>query len=190
MISRSGRSYSRMRALRAASIRILKRTPNVHPTAYVHPTARVARDLVAHEYAFIGRGCEIDPQVRVGRYSMLAGHVTITGDDHIWTLPGTPIQFAGRPTQSPTVIEDDVWIGHRAIVMRGVTIGRGSIVAAQAVVTADVEPYTVVGGVPARMITMRFGREQDRQLHDQMLNGPLVPAHFADRLMSTTGSGD
>jgi acetyltransferase-like isoleucine patch superfamily enzyme len=53
------------------------------------------------------------------------------------------------------VIEDDVWIGHGATVLKGVRIGRGAVVAAGAVVTRNVEPYTVVGGVPARLIGRR-----------------------------------
>jgi acetyltransferase-like isoleucine patch superfamily enzyme len=59
---------------------------------------------------------------------------------------GTPVRVA------PVVIEDDVWIGRQAIVLPGVTIGRGSVVAAGAIVTADVPPATLVGGNPARTI--------------------------------------
>ncbi|MDQ7799461.1 MAG: DapH/DapD/GlmU-related protein [Candidatus Edwardsbacteria bacterium] len=54
-----------------------------------------------------------------------------------------------------TVIEDDVWIGAQAIILPGVRIGRGAIVAAGAVVTKDVEPYAIVGGNPARLIKRR-----------------------------------
>ena len=115
---------------------------------------------------------------------MLAAHVAVLGDDHVWTEPGIPMHFAGRPAQSATVIEDDVWIGYRAIVKRGVTVGRGAIVAAQAVVTSDVAPYTVVAGVPARAIGNRFPTAEDRRVHDQMLDGPLVKPTFAERLNS------
>lgn len=54
--------------------------------------------------------------------------------------------------RAPVVIEDRVWIGFNAIVLKGVTIGRGAVVAAGAVVTRDVPPYTIVGGNPARVI--------------------------------------
>lgn len=54
--------------------------------------------------------------------------------------------------QAPVVIEDHVWIGFNAVVLKGVTIGRGAIVAAGAVVTRDVPPFTIVGGNPARII--------------------------------------
>ena len=57
------------------------------------------------------------------------------------------------------ILEDDVWIGHSAIIMSGVTLGQGSIVAAGAVVTKDVPPYAIVGGNPAKIIKYRFERE-------------------------------
>ena len=57
------------------------------------------------------------------------------------------------------VVGNDVWIGYEAVILAGVTIGDGAVVAARAVVTRDVPPYTIVGGVPARPIRRRFGKE-------------------------------
>jgi acetyltransferase-like isoleucine patch superfamily enzyme len=57
-----------------------------------------------------------------------------------------------RPASQPVVIEDDVWIGAKASIMPGVTIGRGSVVGTAAVVTKDVPPFSVVAGVPARIV--------------------------------------
>ena len=62
------------------------------------------------------------------------------------------------------VIGNDVWIGYEAVVLAGVTIGDGAIVAARAVVTKDVPPYTIVGGVPARPIRRRFSDSEIDQL--------------------------
>lgn len=62
-----------------------------------------------------------------------------------------PGKGRGR-TSAPIVVEDEVWVGAGAIILGGVTIGRGAVVAAGAVVTKDVPPYTLVGGVPARAI--------------------------------------
>lgn len=104
---------------------------------------------------------------------MLAPEVAVIGDDHIWDEVGIPIQFTGRPRQQETKIGRDVWIGRRAIIMRGVTIGDGAIIAANAVVTKDVSSYTVVGGVPARKIAERFNANE-RAEHQRMLNGPVV----------------
>ena len=65
------------------------------------------------------------------------------------------------------MIGNDVWIGYEAVVMAGVHIGDGSIIAANAVVTKDVEPYAVVGGVPAKMIKKRFP-DETIQILEQM----------------------
>ena len=62
---------------------------------------------------------------------------------------GKPIDYAQVP-QEPVVIEDDVWIGTKSTIMKGVHIGRGAVVAAGSVVTGDVAPFTLVGGNPAR----------------------------------------
>jgi len=64
----------------------------------------------------------------------------------------------------PIVIGSDVWIGARAIILDGVTIGDGAIIAAGAVVTKDVEPYSIIGGVPGKLIRKRFSEEQIRYL--------------------------
>ena len=62
------------------------------------------------------------------------------------------------------VIGNDVWIGYEAVIMAGVHVGNGAIIAARAVVTKDVPPYTIVGGVPARPIRKRFDEEIIRKL--------------------------
>ena len=62
------------------------------------------------------------------------------------------------------MIGNDVWIGYEAVIMAGVHIGNGAIIAARAVVTKDVPPYTIVGGVPARPIRKRFDEEVIQEL--------------------------
>ena len=57
------------------------------------------------------------------------------------------------------IVENDVWIGYEAVILAGVTIGDGAIIGARAVVTKDVPPYTIVGGVPAKQIRKRFNEE-------------------------------
>ena len=66
------------------------------------------------------------------------------------------VKFTENELYPPITIGNDVWIGYRAIIMDGVTVGDGAVVAAGAIVTKDVEPYTIVGGVPAKPIKMRF----------------------------------
>jgi len=68
------------------------------------------------------------------------------------------------PIKGDTVIGNDVWIGRRATIMPGVRIGDGAIIAAESVVTKDVEPYTIVGGNPAKVIRKRFSPEVIQEL--------------------------
>jgi acetyltransferase-like isoleucine patch superfamily enzyme len=83
--------------------------------------------------------------------------------------------------QRECIIEDDVWIGARAIILKGTRIGRGSVIAAGAVVVKDVEAYTIVGGVPARVLGQRFNKEEARQ-HDAFLAEPAREGEYAARL--------
>jgi serine acetyltransferase len=155
---------------------------NVHSTFYAAKSARVSSDLVAHEYSFVNIDCMVGPRVTLGRYAMLAPEVVIVGGDHRVDVPGTPIIFSGRPELAKTVVGADAWIGFRAIVMAGVSIGRGAIVAAGAVVTKDVPPYEIHAGVPARKIGERFASAADRMRHDAMLNGATVSGEYPQPL--------
>ena len=79
--------------------------------------------------------------------------------------PGKTIWSGERGDNGITIIEDDVWIGTAAIIMSGVTIGRGSIVAAGSVVTKDIPSCEIWGGVPARKIRDRFETEEEKKYH-------------------------
>lgn len=124
--------------------------------------------LWAGDYVFIGSYSHITISTELGNFVMLASYVSLVGGDHRFDVPGTPMIFSGREAPRSIQIKDDVWIGHGAIVMAGVTVEEGSIVAAGAVITRDVPPYTIVAGVPARPIRERFGREEQAQ-HQAML---------------------
>jgi acetyltransferase-like isoleucine patch superfamily enzyme len=138
----------------------------------------ISCDFKMGEYGFIGRGAWICPKVTVGNYVMLAPECAILGGDHRIDIPDKPIIFSGRPEVLPTIIGDDVWLGYRAMIMAGVCIGNGAIIAAGSVVTKDVEPYTVVAGVPARKINERFSIEQKKS-HVSMLQKPPFAGEYA-----------
>lgn len=102
------------------------------------------------ENVFVNQGCTFMDRggIRIGDRVMIAPKVSlITG--------GHPLPLAERReyiSNAPIVIEDDVWIGASALIMEGVTVGHGSVVAAGAVVTRDVPARTLVAGVPARVV--------------------------------------
>jgi acetyltransferase-like isoleucine patch superfamily enzyme len=110
---------------------------------------------------------------------MFGADVSIVGADHRFDLAGTPMIFSGRPDLPETVIEDDVWLGGRSILMAGITVGRGSIIAAGSVVTRDVPPYSIMAGVPARLLRKRFDSAADERKHDEMLDSADYVAEFA-----------
>jgi acetyltransferase-like isoleucine patch superfamily enzyme len=155
---------------------------NVDRLAWVHRWADVRPDLKAGPYSFVSFHCLLMNNVSIGKYSMLAPRVSIVGVDHLYDIPGVPIQFTGRPPVKYTIIEDDVWVGLGATIMQGVRIGRGSIIAARSVVTRDVPPYEIWGGIPAKKIRDRFPTEAERHLHDLMLDGPLVKPQWPQPL--------
>ena len=180
VLSRNSTTYRLLRSVRNRAIIARKRLRAVAPTSYVNRTSSVSPDLEAEDYVFVGPGCSIPPLVSIGRYTMLAPRVAIVGDDHVFDSPSTPLQFTGRPPQRRTVIGRDVWIGHSALVMRGVTIGDGAIVAAGAVVTKDVPAREIWGGTPARRLRDRFPDADQRATHERLLAGPLVPPTYVE----------
>ena len=98
--------------------------------------------------------CVLYGPLEIGEGCCCAAHVVFAAVGHAYDDPDIP--FAGRPgIAKKIVIEDNVWIGANAVIIQGVRIGTGSIIGAGAVVTKDVEPYSVMGGVPARLIRKR-----------------------------------
>jgi acetyltransferase-like isoleucine patch superfamily enzyme len=91
----------------------------------------------------------------IGNYVLIAQRVAILSVTHHFDSVIVPIRLQGSTQSSPVIIADDVWIGRNAIVMPGLIIGKGAVIAAGAVVTKDVPPYAIVGGVPAKIIKFR-----------------------------------
>jgi virginiamycin A acetyltransferase len=115
-----------------------------------------------------------------------AEHPTMGVSTYPFTMFGgrwaeqTPDIVTAMPSRGDTVVGNDVWFGYRATVMPGVRMGDGAIIAAGAVVTADVPPYTIVGGNPAKPIRQRFDDEDvKRLLHAAWWDWPadLVTEH-------------
>jgi virginiamycin A acetyltransferase len=116
----------------------------------------------------------------IGRYCAIASGVrfVMPGANHADLGPSTfPFGIFGEPwaertmdlvmsapSRGDTVVGNDVWLGYRALVLPGVTIGHGAVVAAASVVASDVPPYAIVGGNPARVIRGRYGDEDVERL--------------------------
>ncbi len=118
---------------------------------------------------YIGKNCTLEVDGKIGNYVLIANQVGLIGRwDHDCRAVGVPARYApwigdrnySKTDNASITVEDDVWIGFGAIVLSGVRIGRGAIVAAGSVVTRDVPPYAIVAGVPAKVCGQRFGSEE------------------------------
>lgn len=168
--------------LRAIKCRLQIRHYRLHAadaTAYVAYGSDIASDLVAGAYSYVGPGAIIGPKVSIGAYAMLGPQVICAGDDHRYDVAGVPTIFAGRPSLRPTMIGRDVWIGARVVVLAGVEIGDGAIVASGAVVTKSIPPCEIHGGVPNRRIKDRFATSEERARHLRYLKEPPRRGDFA-----------
>lgn len=112
--------------------------------------------LVVGDHSNIGPYCYIgcSGHISIGNNVMISPRVSIYAENHVFDHTDTPIKSQGVKKEN-VVIEDDCWIASNSILLAGVTIGKGSVVAAGSVVTQDVPPYSVVAGVPARVIKNR-----------------------------------
>jgi acetyltransferase-like isoleucine patch superfamily enzyme len=127
-----------------------------------HSGIKIGRDSLIGEYSIIrGQG-----GVRIGDRVYTSPFTQIIAVNHVFEDPNRPFVEQGITAEGIT-IEDDVWLGAGAVVTDGVRIGKGAVVAAGAVVTKDVDPHTVVGGVPAKLIKAIDGsiNRTDRQIY-------------------------
>lgn len=147
--------------------------PGFHAGARVRLWAKNRLEIGKHFY--IGRDSQIETDCIIGDYVIVGNKVGIVGRyDHHYQQSGIPIRMASQIRDASynwkglnelTIIEDDVWIGYGAIIMSGVRIGRGSIIAAGSLVTKDVEPYCIYGGSPAKKLKDRFDSAEALQEH-------------------------
>lgn len=122
-------------------------------------------------YAYLGPGSQVSCDTVIGDLTMCAAEVHFVGDDHGIDDVTLPMRLAAPSKRlQRTIVEADVWIGQRATVRAGVRIGRGAVIGAGAVVTKDVAPYSVVAGVPARQVRVRFTHAQ-QTAYERLLYG-------------------
>lgn len=112
--------------------------------------------IVVGDGTFIGTGCEFNCHtgIVIGKLSMIAAGCRFVDTDHGFADRSLPMMHQ-HTTRSPIRIEDDVWLGANVVVLKGITIGRGAIVGAGAVVTKSIPEFEIWGGVPAKRIGVR-----------------------------------
>lgn len=135
-----------------------------------------AENIQVGNYVSFGAGMRVlttRARLIIGNYVMFAPGVTIVTGDHRTDIVGKYMMQITDGDKRPeddldVCIEDDVWIGANATILKGVTIGRGSVVATGAVVTKSCPPYSVIGGVPAKVLKSRFTPEEIAE-HERIL---------------------
>ncbi|GHA46213.1 hypothetical protein GCM10007103_29150 [Salinimicrobium marinum] len=123
---------------------------------------------------FIGQGANFsssESEILIGSKVMFGPNVTIITGDHNTSVIGEymfDVKKKLSENDLPVIIEDDVWVGTGAIILKGVRIGSGSIIAAGALILKDVPKNSIVGGVPAKILRNRFNENQLRE-HKELL---------------------
>lgn len=112
-------------------------------------------NVIIGDNSGIGAKSFIQGPCLIGKNVMMGPETVILTRNHKFEDVHIPMIEQGFSKSKKVIIEDDVWIGIRTIILPGVTVGKGSIIAAGAVVTKDVEPFSIVGGVPAKVIKKR-----------------------------------
>ena len=122
-------------------------------------------DVVIGDNVQLGRYADIESDVHFGNNILVASFVSFVGRrDHCFDEPGKTMWEGKRGDGGLTLVDDDVWIGSHAVIMSGVHIGKGSIIAAGSVLTKDVPPCEIWGGNPAVKIRDRFD-EEGKSIH-------------------------
>lgn len=133
--------------------------PQVHFSSYAligkNTFLGKGREIKIGHNFFCGRNCHISSNVTIKDDVMFASNVSLVGGDHKFDNIETTMNKSGRDIFLTTVIENNVWVGHGAIIMHGVHIESGAVIAAGAVVTKNVPKDAIVGGNPAKIIRYR-----------------------------------
>ena len=148
-ISQRSRLAKRLRVFWARKMIRCGTAVNIERNAYFTP------GLTLGDKSGVGINCEVYGPVTIGRNVMMGPEVVIYTSGHKFDRTDIPMMEQGNTDAEPVTIGDDVWIGRRVMIMPGVTIGNGCVIGAGAVVTKDIPPYSVAGGVPAKVLKSR-----------------------------------
>jgi acetyltransferase-like isoleucine patch superfamily enzyme len=119
------------------------------------------RNIVFGDNVGIGYHCFFQCDIRVGNNVLIGSNSAfINSDDHNYNEIGKLLWESGRGDKYQIIVADDTWIGHGVTILTPAIIGRGAIVAAGSLVLKEVPPYSIVGGVPAKILKYRFSVEE------------------------------
>jgi len=121
----------------------------------IQPKAVIARRVKIGDFSGVGKASLIQGNVTIGEHVMMGPEVYIYTQNHCFDNIDIPMDSQSFCEEKSVEIEDDVWIGSRVTILPGVTVGKGSVIGASAVVTKDVPPYSVVAGNPAKVVKTR-----------------------------------
>ncbi len=133
----------------------------IEPGAFIRDRVNIGKNVVIMMGAVINIGAEIGENTMIDMNAVVGARGTIGKNVHV----GAGAVIAGvlePPSKTPVIIEDDVMIGANAVILEGVKVGKGAVVAAGSVVTRDVEPNSVVAGIPARVIKEKDAKTADK----------------------------
>ncbi|MFT4684417.1 MAG: acetyltransferase-like isoleucine patch superfamily enzyme [Flavobacteriales bacterium] len=131
---------------------VLKNNNSLHTNVIIQGSGKLLIGLNSYVGSFSVIG--VNDSITIGDDVMISDKVSIRDTDHNFEEINKPMNKQGITT-APIVISNNVWIGYGAVITKGITIGEGAIIGANAVVTKNVEPYAIVGGVPAKLIRFR-----------------------------------
>ena len=137
-------------------------------------------NIIIGDDFYIGKFSQIECDAEIGNQVIFANQVALVGRyDHHYQQVGIPTRLASKIRDTDynwkgltekVVIENDVWIGYGTIVLSGVKISQGSIIASGSVVTKNVESFSIYGGVPAKKIGNRFNNDLEMEEHKRLYN--------------------
>jgi maltose O-acetyltransferase len=120
--------------------------------------ANFGTDLEIGDNSGIGKNALITSGVKIGDYVMMGPDVVILTKSHLHEKLHLPMMLQGNDKINPVIIEDDVWIGQRVIILPGVSVRKGTIIGAGSVVTKSFPPFSIIGGNPAKLIKSRIDK--------------------------------
>ena len=146
------------RILHHAEVRAVRGRVRIGSFATIGPYAVLKSghmQIDVGDRVWVAQNCIIEGNVSIGNDVILGPFVHVVAGDHGFSETNLPINQQGA-ISAPVLIEEDCWIGSGAVITKGVTIGRGSVIGARAVVTKNIPPYSVAVGIPATVIKSRL----------------------------------